>query len=84
MLLERYANWLGDMLISQAEWHPHPTMGERDAWQAARFSVRKAHLRCGEEALDFGQPVAPATLRCWCWAVHFLCSTRSSCSGPRR
>ena len=62
MLSELYGSRAGDILISQADWHPYPTVEDRDDWMGLREAVKKAHLQAGEAALGFEWPALPAAL----------------------
>jgi hypothetical protein len=44
-------------LIPRSEWHPYPTIHEREAWQALPATVREAHLAFGEDALKEDWPL---------------------------
>ena len=62
MLSQRYSKSdLSDILIPPGEWSPHPRANERSARSVPQESLRRAHIARGEEAAQFGWPVAPAT-----------------------
>jgi hypothetical protein len=44
---------LSDILIKQDQWHPFPTIEERDAWDTIRKSIRNAHITRGEKSLNY-------------------------------
>ncbi|MGA1198508.1 MAG: hypothetical protein ACO36I_18630, partial [Candidatus Latescibacterota bacterium] len=60
MLSERYADRLEKILISKDQWHPYPTIKERDAWAALPEPVINAHIKAGEDALGYTWPGLPA------------------------
>lgn len=62
MLSERYADRLEKILISKDQWHPYPTIKERDAWAALPEPVINAHIKAGEDALGYTWPGLPANL----------------------
>jgi len=53
---------LRDALIAREDWHPFPTVSERNTWDALPESVRKAYIARGEEAIGHAWPPLPATL----------------------
>jgi hypothetical protein len=61
MLTEKYSK---DMLKSSLvdEWHPYPTAGERNGWEALPEQIRKSYIERGEGALDFDWPTLSASL----------------------
>jgi len=57
MLVEIYPEQtLKSILIPRADWHPFPTAGEREPWDALRESIRKAHITRGEKSLNYEWP----------------------------
>lgn len=62
MLSEHYVDRLESILISQEDWHPYPTVEDRDDWIGLPNAVQRAHLKLGESALGFEWPTVPATL----------------------
>ncbi len=61
LLSEKYPlETLKTLLISQADWHPYPTIDEHDAWEALPTSVRTAYTAEGEAvtAADWPQTLA--------------------------
>ena len=63
MLSERFdGERLSEVLIPREQWRPFPTAQERGPWEAIVESVRGAHVRRGELALEAKWPVLPATL----------------------
>lgn len=62
MLSEPYANQLENTLIAHGQWHPYPTIQDRDKWQALPTPVKDAHLQSGEKALGYDWPTLPASL----------------------
>ena len=61
MLSERYKDRLSELLLTRDKWAPHPIASERDAWALPFDSIRDAHIKRGEQALEYGWPVATAT-----------------------
>ena len=62
MLSENYTDEkLRSILISREDWHPYPTIGERDDWESILGSVRDAHIARGEKSLDYDWPTILAT-----------------------
>jgi hypothetical protein len=47
---------LSDILIERDQWHPYPTIEERDVWDTIRKSIRNAHITRGEKALGYEWP----------------------------
>ena len=63
MLQQRYSLIdLRGLLIPRAEYHPHPTIEDRNTWAGLPEAVRTAHIQRGEEYLNFDYPSLPATL----------------------
>lgn len=81
-LLSRPSNLdrLEQILIPRDEWKPFPTASERDAWQAIPEAVRKAHVRLGEEALEYEWAPLPASL----FLEYARSGNRSNYEGVRR
>lgn len=44
---------LRNILIKKAEWHPYPTIKERENWDSIRESIRNAHITRGEKMLNY-------------------------------
>ena len=42
---------VGDLLLPRSEWHPYPTIDDREAWQALPESIRQVHIAQGKTAL---------------------------------
>lgn len=58
MLAEAYPlENLRQSLLSRQRWHPYPTAGEREAWEALPVPLRQAHILRGEVAQ--GRPWRP-------------------------
>ncbi len=53
---------LKELLIPRSDWHPYPTVDERDAWEVLPQHVRTDYLGRGEAALGTEWPTLPATL----------------------
>lgn len=63
MLHQRYSlETIESVLVPKDEWHPHPTIHERDGWNALPTAVRQAHIAAGEALLGWDVPALPATL----------------------
>lgn len=61
MLAEQFGtDKLEQILVN--DWHPFPTVDEREGWDSLPGQIRKAYVARGEEALDFDWPCLPATL----------------------
>ena len=50
------------MLIPREEWHPFPTIDDREGWEAVPQNVRQAHISLAESHLGEAWPVLPATV----------------------
>jgi len=62
MLSQNYTDEkLRSILISREDWHPYPTVAERDDWESILESVRNAHIARGEKSLDYDWPTILAT-----------------------
>ncbi|HLV01581.1 MAG TPA: heparinase II/III family protein, partial [Acidobacteriota bacterium] len=62
LLSRPYLDRIEEILIPREEWAPFPTASQRDAWNSIPETVRKAHLRLGEEALTYRWDPLPASL----------------------
>ena len=63
MLHQQYPpDTLARQLLPRADYHPHPTLADRDDWQSLPDSVRHAHIIQGEALLGFDYPSLPAAL----------------------
>ncbi len=63
MLHQQYpADTITNLLTPREQYHPHPTIAEREAWQALPDPVRRAHIAQGEALLGFDYLALPATL----------------------
>ncbi len=63
MLHQQYPpDTVADLLIPRTDYHPQPTLADRDVWQSLPKAVRQAHIAQGEELLGFSYPALPATL----------------------
>jgi hypothetical protein len=63
MLQQRYSlQDLAGLLIPRADFHPHPTIEDRNAWVALSAPVRSAQVQRAEAYLGFDYPSLPATL----------------------
>lgn len=57
MLVQKYLPAsLETLLIPREDWHPYPTVGEREMWEALPETVRQALIAQGEEALGSEWP----------------------------
>ena len=60
MLVEKYpVEMLREKLVQN--WHPFPSVDERDGWAALPESIRSVYVERGEKALDFAWPSLTAT-----------------------
>ncbi|MFT5366248.1 MAG: hypothetical protein ACI8V2_001195 [Candidatus Latescibacterota bacterium] len=60
MLAEQYpVEKLREILVD--EWHPYPTVNEREGWDGLPESIRKVYIERGEKALKFDWPSLIAT-----------------------
>jgi hypothetical protein len=63
MFGQRYTlDHLSTLLVPQTEWHPYPTIMEREAWALLPAAVRARHTAAGEALLGYDWPPLPATL----------------------
>jgi hypothetical protein len=53
---------LGQILLSQADWHPYPKIEERKAWEKIPEKIRKLYIQNGEKYLGKPWKQLPATL----------------------
>lgn len=67
-----------DSLPEPRAWHPHPTVAERQPWEALRASVREAAVGAAEQARGQPWPVLPATL----YADYRRTGNRARYEGP--
>ncbi|MBD3184766.1 heparinase [Candidatus Poribacteria bacterium] len=51
---------LKDILITKDSWHPYPTAREHSEWETIPESIRKAHIKRGEEKLGYDWPTVLA------------------------
>ena len=50
-----------DLLLSSDQWHPYPTLSDRDPWESLPQDVRRSFIQRGEDHLGFDWPTLPAT-----------------------
>ena len=62
MLSDRYNDIVDKVLIPRAYFHPYPIASERDGWDEIDAEIRAAHIRKGEDRLDFVWPAIPARM----------------------
>ncbi|NLP11151.1 heparinase, partial [bacterium] len=62
MANERVLSRLDQALVKAGDYHPFPTWGEREAWQAIPDSIRRLHLQAAEPLIGYNWPALPATL----------------------
>ncbi len=53
---------IDEALVSRADWHPYPTIEERDAWNRIPDVVREAHISLAASHLRREWPVLPAAV----------------------
>ena len=56
------AEKLGEILLAREQWHPFPSLKDRDGWRALPRPVSDRLLALGEETLHKPLPPLPATL----------------------
>ncbi|MGH9341899.1 MAG: hypothetical protein ACRD1R_20505 [Acidobacteriota bacterium] len=71
---------LGEILVPLENWHPFPAAAQRQGWQKLPRPVREAHIRLGEEALDYDWAPLPASL----FLEYARTGNRSNYEGVRR
>ena len=62
MLSDRYHDIVEKVLISRSDFYPYPAGSERARWDAIDSDTRSAHIRRGEDRLDFEWPAIPARM----------------------
>ena len=60
-MLTEFTDKLETHLIPKADWHPFPTVAEREAWEALPADLRAAHIAQGESLLGHDWPSLLAT-----------------------
>jgi hypothetical protein len=76
MLSQTYSEeMLRSILISREDWHPHPTIEDRNAWAALPEYIRSIHIARGERSLGYEWPTV--------LAVRFLDYVRTGNRGQQ-
>ena len=61
MFSERYEGMdLNDVLLQREDYHPFPTVLERDSWEKLSDKLKRDMIKEGEKYIDFAWPSLPA------------------------